>query len=585
MQKQTIALFWRLTKGHAIERNLALVFPMIAVITNAIVAPYILSQFVNKLQHGDITLAGSWQLIALYAALVFCGEVVLWRLALYFTWTFQANGARDIYLLVFNKLSRESLSFHTNRFGGSLVSQSNKLMGAFDRFWEMIIWSIIPMLTTIIGSIITLIFIGVWQYALFIVFYAVAFGIVVVFGSRFLADRNRKEAAASTKNSGLLADMVTNVNTVKAFGREDEEYAGAKKSINDWHKATTHLKWGVLGATSAFSTMTTIGAIGALIFATLAAEYNIVSIGTVYLMFVYSMNVNRQLWEMNSITRAYNRVVGDAHEMTEILNLDYELIDTSKKKLTASKGEVIFDNVTFTHDQGKGEQVFTNFSLTIPAGQRVGVVGHSGSGKTTLTRILLRFSDIENGKILIDNQDISDVTQKSLHEAIAYVAQEPMLFHRSLSENIAYGRQNASKDQILNASKKAHAYEFIKKLPEGFNTLVGERGVKLSGGQRQRIAIARAILKDAPILVLDEATSALDSESEKLIQASLDDLMKGRTSIVIAHRLSTIAKLDRIIVLKDGKIVEDGSHAELLKKKNGTYASLWTHQSGGFIEE
>jgi ATP-binding cassette subfamily B protein len=211
-------------------------------------------------------------------------------------------------------------------------------------------------------------------------------------------------------------------------------------------------------------------------------------------------------------------------------------------------------------------------------------VGHSGSGKTTLTRLLLRFSDIEAGVIAIDGQDISKVTQKSLRESIAYVPQEPMLFHRSLRENIAYGKPEASFEEVHAAAEKANAIEFIEKLPEGFETTVGERGVKLSGGQRQRIAIARAILKDAPILVLDEATSALDSDSEKLIQDALSKLMKGRTSIVVAHRLSTISKLDRIIVLEDGQIDEQGSHEALLKQK-GTYAKLWAHQSGGFIEE
>jgi len=330
--------------------------------------------------------------------------------------------------------------------------------------------------------------------------------------------------------------------------------------------------------------MYAIGATVAFIFAVLGAQYGIASVGTVYLIFIYALNINRQLWELNNITRTYNRVIGDAHEMTEILMKDYRLIDHSLDELQASKGEVIFDSVTFTHDDGEGDQVFNDFNLRIPAGQRVGLVGHSGSGKTTLTRILLRFSDIDSGVISIDNQDISHVTQKSLHESIAYVAQEPMLFHRSLYENISYGKPDATKEQIIDAAKKAHAYEFIKNLPKGFETLVGERGVKLSGGQRQRIAIARAILKDAPILVLDEATSALDSESEKLIQASLDVLMKGRTSIVIAHRLSTIAKLDRIVVLQDGEVVEDGTHAELLKQ-NGTYATLWKHQSGGFIED
>jgi len=228
-------------------------------------------------------------------------------------------------------------------------------------------------------------------------------------------------------------------------------------------------------------------------------------------------------------------------------------------------------------------RIFNDFNLQIKAGQRVGVVGRSGSGKTSLTRILLRFSDVDHGEVLIDNQDITKVSQESLHKSIAYVPQESSLFHRSIRDNIAYGKPNATEAEIIKSAKEANAWEFIAKLPEGLDTMVGERGVKLSGGQRQRIAIARAILKNSPILVLDEATSALDSESEKLIQDSLDNLMKNRTSLVIAHRLSTIAKLDRIIVLDQGQIVEDGTHDQLINQK-GIYAKLWQHQSGGFIE-
>ncbi len=248
-----------------------------------------------------------------------------------------------------------------------------------------------------------------------------------------------------------------------------------------------------------------------------------------------------------------------------------------------SKGEVAFHSVDFTHEENN-EPLFSDFSLTIPSGQRIGLVGHSGSGKTSLTRLLLRFSDLDAGAITIDGLDISKLAQADLHRAISYVPQEPLLFHRTLRENIAYGKPDATDEEIAAAAHHARADEFTAHLPEGYDTIVGERGVKLSGGQRQRIAIARAILKDAPILVLDEATSALDSESEKLIQESLEDLMRDRTSLVIAHRLSTIAKLDRIIVLDHGKIVEDGKHADLLKK-NGVYAKLWRHQSGGFIEE
>lgn len=584
MQKNILTIFWRFTRNHPVQRAFALILPVIAVSINTIAAPYVLSLFIDKLQHGGISLDNSWSLIAAYAALIFSGEVIIWRFALYFTWTFQAHGQRDLSIAIFDKLSKEDLNFHANRFGGSLVSQSTKLVGAFERFWDMIIWTILPMTATVIGSIIVLSIIGLWQYALFLCIYAVIFGAVVFAVSRSLIDTNRHEAAMSTRSNGYLADMVTNVNTVKAFGQERYEHRSALHHINNWHSASTRLKWGVLKATSIFSSMYAMGAIAAFIFAVIAAQNGVASAGMVYLVFIYALNINRQLWEFNNITRTYNRVIGDAHEMSEILLKDSQLVDHSDQKLVPTKGKLAFQNVNFSYDEGKGEHVFKSFNLEVPGGQRIGIVGHSGSGKTTLTRLLLRFSDIDSGKIIIDGQNIADVTQESLHHSIAYVAQEPMLFHRTLHENIAYGRLNASKEEVYKAAKLAHATEFIESLPDGFDTLVGERGVKLSGGQRQRIAIARAILKDAPVLVLDEATSALDSESEKLIQDSLGTLMKGRTSIVIAHRLSTIAKLDRIIVLDKGKIVEDGSHSELLQKK-GTYAKLWAHQSGGFIDE
>lgn len=584
MQKQTLQLFFKFSNKYKTTRALALLFPALAVIINTVTAPYIVSLFINKLQQGGITLANSGHLIAIYAALLLFGEVVLWRLALYFCWTFEVKSQRDLYLAIFTKLSREDMMFHASRFGGSLVSQSSKMLGAFERFWDMLIWSVMPMVTTVVGSIVSLTLLGLWQYGLFIAAYALIFALTVWWGSRFLKERNTIEAQSSTKTSGYLADMVTNVSTVKAFGREKLEHKYASVHINNWLDASFKLKWGVIGTTSAFSALLAIGNISAFIFAAYAAEHKLISAGTVYLVLVYALNVGRQLWDMNNVTRAYNRAIGDAHDMTEILTKPYDLVDHSAKKLAPSKGEIVFDNVTFAHDNGAGEQVFNSFNLTIPHGQRVGVVGHSGSGKTTLTRILLRFSDIDSGEIRIDGQNISGVTQESLHTAIAYVAQEPLLFHRSLAENIAYSKPNASRAQITRAAQKAYAWEFIKKLPQELDTLVGERGVKLSGGQRQRIAIARAILKDAPILVLDEATSALDSESEKLIQASLEDLMDGRTSIVIAHRLSTIAKLDRIIVLENGAIAEDGTHEQLLQR-GGTYAKLWGHQSGGFIKE
>lgn len=583
MQKDTLSLFIKLSKHYKVRLFFALLMPAMAVTTTGIIAPYVLSIFIDRLQGGNISLSNSWGIILIYAGLVLVGEVILWRLALYFSWTLQIDIMRNLYVAIFNKLGREDLMFHSNRFGGSLISQSTKLIGAIERFYDMIIWQVTPMVTTIIGSVVTMAVFGLWQYAVFLIVYSMIFMVVVYIGSRFLVKINQKEANASTKNSGTLADMVTNISTVKAFGNEDYELRRASKVVKDWHDKSGKLMWGVIKATGAFSSIYVLGAIGALVFAVIGVEYKIISLGIVYLMFIYALNINRQLWEMTSITRTFNRIIGDAHEMTQILKADFKLIDHSKRKLTLNQAGVEFKNVDFIHDLGDGQQVFKDFNLRIEPGQKVGIVGHSGSGKTTLTRILLRFSDITNGKITIDGQDISQVTQQSLHKAVAFVPQEPLLFHRSLKENIAYGKNDASDKEIVDASRKAHALEFIDDLPDKFETIVGERGIKLSGGQRQRIAIARAILKDAPILVLDEATSALDSESERLIKLSLDELMKNRTTIVIAHRLSTIAKLDRIIVLEKGKIIEDGSHDELLKN-NSVYAQLWSHQSGGFIE-
>lgn len=307
------------------------------------------------------------------------------------------------------------------------------------------------------------------------------------------------------------------------------------------------------------------------------------SIAGIIFTFTYLNRSTDAIFGISAIMRQYEQAFLDAAPMVKILNMPVAVTDKPNAvDLRVKKGQIELRDVNFAYADNSDDSVFTNLHLFIPPGQRLGLAGHSGGGKTTLTKLLLRFTDIDSGEIEIDGQNIADARQTSLRSQIAYVPQDPFLFHRSLRENISYGRLDATEKEIISAAKKAHAWEFIVKLPRGLDTVVGERGVKLSGGQRQRIAIARAILKDAPILILDEATSALDSDSEKLIQKSLETLMTGRTSIVIAHRLSTIAKLDRIIVLEDGKIVEDGSHEELLVHGK-IYATLWNHQAGGFI--
>jgi ABC-type multidrug transport system fused ATPase/permease subunit len=270
--------------------------------------------------------------------------------------------------------------------------------------------------------------------------------------------------------------------------------------------------------------------------------------------------------------------------MTKILTMPHEITDIPKaKKLKIKEASVVFDNVKFNYNETR--TILSDFNLNVKSHEKLALVGPSGAGKSTIVKLLLRQHDVTDGHILIDGQDIAKVTQESLWDAVSLVPQEPLLFHRTLMENIRYGKPDASDDEVVEAAKLAYCHEFISSFPEGYGTFVGERGVKLSGGERQRVAIARAILRNAPILVLDEATSSLDSESEGLIQAALTNLMKGKTVIVIAHRLSTIMKMDRIIVVSGGKISEEGSHDELLKHEHGLYKKLWDLQAGGFVGE
>jgi ATP-binding cassette subfamily B protein len=289
------------------------------------------------------------------------------------------------------------------------------------------------------------------------------------------------------------------------------------------------------------------------------------------------------MFEFNQIYRRLESSMTEAAQFTELLLDPPTVLDPpTPEPLAPRDSGVRFDKVTFAH--AGAAPIFEGLDLDVAAGARIGLVGRSGGGKTTLTRLLLRMSDVNGGRILIGGQDISRLRQSDLRSLIAYVPQEPAMFHRTLRDNIAFARPGASDEEILAAAEAAHVTEFAEQLPEGFRTLVGERGVKLSGGQRQRVALARAILRDAPVLLLDEATSALDSESEILVQDALWRLMKGRTALVVAHRLSTVAGMDRLVVLDHGRVVEQGSHEELLTAQ-GAYARLWQHQSGGFLGE
>jgi len=376
---------------------------------------------------------------------------------------------------------------------------------------------------------------------------------------------------------------------VKTDAKEDDEREIVGRSVDSMLEKEFFARQGMVRVTSIYSLITTLMKVGALVAAIWSVQEGFGTASVIYISITYTFNLIGEIFNVNGLLRSYYQITGDSADTLAVILQPAAVVDKTNKKLKITKPDIEFDGVSFTHPDNDAENtnietLFHDFSLHIKANQKIGLVGASGSGKSTLLKLLMRFYDVDAGKITVGGQVIENVTQQSLHENIAYVPQEPLLFHRTIMENISYSRPEATVDEVRKAAEQANALEFIDKLPKGFETLVGERGVKLSGGQRQRIAIARAILKDAPILILDEATSALDSESEHLIQQALEQLMKGRTSIVIAHRLSTIAKLDRVIVLANGQIVEEGAHEELLDKK-GTYAKLWARQSGGFIEE
>jgi ATP-binding cassette subfamily B protein len=430
---------------------------------------------------------------------------------------------------------------------------------------------------------VVLLFVNFW-YALAFIVISVAYFALLYWRMKKQMPYNRSLSSSESKTTAKVADTITNVATVRSFAGETIEAKLFHKQTSETRKAYEGLRNAQAKNELISQTGTTIIEILAFGMGILAITVLNSPIGALYLTLTYTLGLTERLWQFMFIVKNINRALGDSADMTEILQLETAIKDSPQAQEShIHRGRIEFKDVNFSY--GKDEDhLFKGLGFVIKPGEQVGLVGHSGGGKSSLVQLLSRVMDINSGEIIIDGQDIKDLRQRDLRKAIAYVPQEPLLFHRSLIENIRYGRPEASDEEVVAVAKMAHAHEFIQKLSDGYETLVGERGVKLSGGQRQRVAIARAMLKNAPILVLDEATSALDSESEVLIQDALWKLMEGRTAIVIAHRLSTIQKMDRILVMEGGKIAEQGSHKDLLKN-NGIYAKLWSHQSGGFIED
>jgi len=566
-----------------------LVFIPLAVITYAIIPQLFISQILQKITTGDYIVGDLWQSfgheLLWYIGVSFVGGLFIWRIAIMFLWVLEMRVLRDIYQRIFNHLTSQSMRFHTDRFGGSLVSQSNKFASSYVRFIDTMIFDVYTLVVSFVCTFV-IIYPRSPLIALSLLALSVIFIVITSLSTRVVRQLRARQASAENKQTGFLADAITNVLSIKSFAGERYENKRFAHVTEKVRSSTRDVMMASMKREIGFAFGTFSIQMAALLGALIGIVYKQADVATMYLAITYTGQISQRLWEFAQHTlRELNRAFGDAEEMTKILALKPEIADrTTPEKSRIGRGDIVWDNVRFVHD-GSDEAIFDGLSLHIKPGEKVGLVGPSGSGKTTFTRLLQRFSDIDSGEILLDGQNIANVSQSDLRRSIAFVPQEPLLFHRSIRENIAYGQRNdSSLDAVTAAAKMASAHEFIEKLPQGYDTLVGERGVKLSGGQRQRVAIARAMLKNAPILVLDEATSALDSESEALIQQALWKLMEGRTAIVIAHRLSTIQKMDRIIVLDEGRVTEQGSHKELIAAE-GTYAKLWSHQSGGFLED
>ena len=504
-----------------------------------------------------------------------------WRVVTFVNNYFQPKVKKDLETSSFSYMMDHSYTFFSNAFVGSLVRKVHRLANAFEKLMDEMLWNIFTLFVIVVGDLIVLftrdvrlgIVLMICVFAM--VFFNVAF-------ATWKMKYDYEKSLIDSESTAVMSDALTNNITIKLFTSQTEEKKIFGDVMERWRQAQTRL-WNYDGiAESIQSGLMVIAEFSMFYVAIGLWEKGLLTIGDFALIQSFMVGIFMRVWNLGKSVRHIYEALADAAEMIEILDTPYEVKDFPKaKSLVVSDASIKFDAVTFKFNQTRA--VLNGLSMHIAPHEKIALVGPSGAGKSTITKLLLRFHDVESGVISIDGQNIAKVTQNSLRENVAMVPQEPILFHRSLLDNIRYGRPTATDEEVIEAAKRARCHDFIMELSEKYNTFVGERGIKLSGGERQRIAIARAILKNAPILVLDEATSSLDSESESLIQAALDELMKGKTTIVIAHRLSTIMRMDRILVIDQGKVVDSGTHDELLQKE-GIYKKLWEIQAGGFIE-
>jgi ATP-binding cassette subfamily B protein len=582
-KKYDLTGFWRyFAKFADIKNPYVWLFSFLQLVKPAFIAvqPYVVVKIMENMNSGNYT--SSLNLIILFGAMLALSNLAITvgidMSAKYFTVRIVKFNENWI-----NKLTSHSNNFFQNKFGGSLTSNYIAMQSGYENLWGTIFENLLGFAVQL--SLIIYISMRYNKYlGAIMAIYIIIFILLALFLSTKRKPRRSAFRQAKSEYSGKVADIITNIFTVITEGNGLKEVKFNQKDVQHKYKlGYANWRQGIwLGGSQYFINGIFISLASALSLI-LVKNGNASSLIFVFII-SYGLQTTSLIEKLGSLIRSFEIATDDIAPMYEVLNQEVDVQDPPRpERSRISAGAIKFNNVKFSYGDDTGsKKLFSGFNLDIKPGERIGLVGPSGGGKSTITKLILRFMDVDGGEILIDGQDISKITQDDLRSSITYVPQEPLLFHRSLKENIAYAKPKATEAEIESVAKKARAHEFIVPLKSGYNTLVGERGTKLSGGQRQRVAIARAMLKDAPILILDEATSALDSDSEVKIQQALWELMKGKTAIVIAHRLSTIKHMDRIVVIENGKIKEQGSHTELLKLK-GTYANLWKHQSGGFV--
>jgi len=562
---------------------LALLAPAAGTICIRLLPPLVVADLIARIVAGEALTPGLMvPHVAAFAAAMLGGEAV-WRVGLHCINRVESNAMARLYTTGVDELLAKDAAFFHENFAGALTKRVLGFATQFENFFDVVTFRIVANLLPLAFASVVL-----WRFDPLLV--AVLLGMIVLSGLTVLPLVRRRQAlvnareAAWTRMSGRVADILTNMDAVRAHAAERREAAEHARRVDE-HRRLTLASWDynnlrIDTVVAPLSVVTNV--IGLVLALAVATRADGPGVAAVVITFAYLVQATEILFDFNQIWRQLERSVTEAAQFTELLLDDPTVLDPdAPEPRPTGVADVRLERVRFTHP-GQGAPLFDGLDLHIADGERVGLVGRSGGGKTSIIRLLLRLMDVDAGAILVGGRDITRLTQADLRGLIAYVPQDPVMFHRTLGENIAFGRPGATEAQVRAAAAAAHVLEFAEDLPLGFDTLVGERGVKLSGGQRQRVAIARAVLRDAPVLLLDEATSALDSESEAHIQDALWSMMQGRTAIAVAHRLSTVAGMDRLIVLDRGRVVEEGSHVELLGRGGG-YAQLWRRQSGGFL--